>query len=187
METILNKNISELAIIESQIKRLESIVYPSDGVANHFYMGRVGGSGKNTARLNKQRERDLDRTIENSKKLTALYASKNILEAEIKRLEDGTWKPSEQIKQERKEQKLSLRKIEADQDKKQRASMSAKERLFIGRYPTGTLYADMAVTKNGDFKKLAFKSDNTGEVTWYVKRIPSDLRELIEQDVSKPV
>jgi hypothetical protein len=184
-QNILNQKQTELEVVNKKISTLEGTQYKSDDVAKFFPLGRVGGSGRNTHRLNKQRERDLDKTIENSKKSTELHKHKNRLEIEIKQLIDGTWKSPDQRKQERKERNKLAQKIEKENDKNIRNSMTFEERLFIGDYPGGMVYCDKAVMQSGDYKKLAFRSRSTGEVTWYAKRIPTEIREMIEQDIRR--
>jgi len=58
-------------------------------VANSFYLGMVGGSGRNNNSLNKKRESELSKTIENAKILTALYSESSELERKINYMESG--------------------------------------------------------------------------------------------------
>jgi len=171
----------EISNIESQIEKIQSAKYRSDDVVKHFHLGMVGGSGKNTVRLNRQRERELDKVIENSKKITELEDKKKAILIEIGKLESGTWKSKEQLRDERNAAKIKAKQ----KDKDKRSNMSAKERLFIGQYPGGTVYADRAIEQHGDYKKIAFKSKSTGEVTWYAKRINPEMKQLIESDILK--
>lgn len=87
--------ISELkeraATIQAKIDRIDGKSQDShlNGVAQHFHLGMVGGSGRNTHRLNQRRERSLDKTIENAKTVTALYRELSEIEAKIKDLENN--------------------------------------------------------------------------------------------------
>jgi len=58
-------------------------------VANSFYLGMVGGSGRNNNSLNKKRERDLNKTIDNAIILTALYKDRSDFEKKINYIESG--------------------------------------------------------------------------------------------------
>ena len=62
--------------------------------------------------------------------------------------------------------------------------METKNRLFIGVYPCGLVYADRFVEENGDYKKIAFLSYRTLEVEYFGK-CPDDLKDRIERSVSK--
>lgn len=108
---------SELAIIDGKINALNRATYGMDAVSKHFYLGRVGGSGRNVHRLNKQRERDLEKTIENAKKITTLNAQKNSIEIEIKALENGAWRPEAEIKAEAKDKRKKTRNALAEKEK----------------------------------------------------------------------
>jgi len=75
-------------------KKIESLERHQNGgytaqVAKSFYLGMVGGSGRNTYRLNQRRENELNRTIDRAVILTGLYGKRNGLEAQIKYIESG--------------------------------------------------------------------------------------------------
>ncbi len=58
------------------------------------------------------------------------------------------------------------------------------DRLFIGIFPAGIVYADREVQEHGDYKKIAFLSYTTLAVEWYGKSIEPSLRVAIEKDVA---
>lgn len=58
------------------------------------------------------------------------------------------------------------------------------DRLFVGIFPGGIVYADREVEQHGDYKRLAFLSFRTLEVDWSSKRIEPALRAAIEEDVA---
>lgn len=60
----------------------------------------------------------------------------------------------------------------------------AAERLFIGCFPTGLVYADRAVEEHGDYRRLAYLNFGTLEPK-YERNIPPELRALIESDVAQ--
>jgi hypothetical protein len=88
------KNIEDCkARLDIIIPRIEKLEAQQNGgytaqVARSFHLGMVGGSGRNTARLNRRRGAELDRTIDRAKVLTELYKERNYLEARIKDIED---------------------------------------------------------------------------------------------------
>ena len=87
----------ELAIVVDKIKRLEIAQnggYTAE-VAKSFYIGMVGGSGRNTTGLNKKRERELHSTIEIAKKLTILYTKRDGLSKQITDIETGAYQVRE--------------------------------------------------------------------------------------------
>lgn len=54
-----------------------------------------------------------------------------------------------------------------------------RDPLFIGIYPTGIVYADKRIEKNGDYKKIAFLPYDTLELEVYCS---SDLIQRIQDD-----
>jgi hypothetical protein len=69
---------------KTKYERLIKKTYPSDRVSEHFHLGTVGGSGKPVKKLNRQRERDLDRTIDDAKEVVRLSGVIADLERRIK-------------------------------------------------------------------------------------------------------
>ena len=56
-----------------------------------------------------------------------------------------------------------------------------QDRLFIGKYPEGLVYADRAREENGDYKRCAFIPYNSLVIEW-AKDCPTELRPLIDRD-----
>jgi hypothetical protein len=88
--------VEKLARLQRKLERTESALLKLNGgdarlrdLSRHFHLGRVGGSGRNNAALNRRRERDLVRTIENAKRSIALTAERNYLRSEIARLQSA--------------------------------------------------------------------------------------------------
>lgn len=82
---------SDLAHYESMIKELEAKQnggYTAQ-VSKSFHLGMVGGSGRNTARLNRIRGNELDKTIDRAVILTGLYKKRDELERSINYIESG--------------------------------------------------------------------------------------------------
>lgn len=80
---------NDLAIVENQIKRLQPNDSYFDALSRSFHLGMVGGSGRNTYRLNKRRERSIDKSIETAKQLTALYTKRDNLSKQIEDIKTG--------------------------------------------------------------------------------------------------
>lgn len=79
----------QLAEVQSKIKKLANVRDVTDMVAASFHLGMVGGSGKNTRKLNRKKEASLDKTIERAKALTSLYDRERALEYQIKDIQEG--------------------------------------------------------------------------------------------------
>lgn len=82
---------SELTQVKYQISRLErqeSGGYTAQ-VAKSFPLGMVGGSGRNTSRLNKRREKELDKTIRLASLLCPLYTKRDNLQKQIDDIKSG--------------------------------------------------------------------------------------------------
>lgn len=80
---------NDLVIVESQIKRLQPNDSYFDALSRSFHLGMVGGSGKNTYRLNKRREAAMDRSISTAKQLTELYTKRDNLSKQIDDIKSG--------------------------------------------------------------------------------------------------
>lgn len=90
-EQLIKEKENRLAIVLQRIERLEAQQnggYTAQ-VAKYFHLGTVGGSGRNTARLNKRRENELDKTIDRAKILVQLYGERNALQFQIKDIKEG--------------------------------------------------------------------------------------------------
>jgi hypothetical protein len=88
--------------LQEQIKKLEGQM-PGDPTGGYWSGGQVGGSGnrKHLDRLNRQKDRDLDKVIDLSKKLTPLYQEARDLEQKIAHIESGARHEQEQKQQAR--------------------------------------------------------------------------------------
>lgn len=80
-----------LTAVNSKISKINGLDKNSHTVqvANSFYLGMVGGSGRNNNSLNKKRESELSKTIKNATILTALYSEVSELERKINYIESG--------------------------------------------------------------------------------------------------
>jgi hypothetical protein len=58
------------------------------------------------------------------------------------------------------------------------------QRLFIGSFPTGIVYADRAREENGDYKRLALLDYQTLELEWRSDTIPPELKQQILDDAA---
>jgi hypothetical protein len=65
-----------------------------------------------------------------------------------------------------------------------RTGRTANDRLFIGVYPTGILYADRSREKDGDYARCAFLDFNTLTLN-FDRDCPNTLRAEIERDAAK--
>jgi hypothetical protein len=100
----------ELETILKRIDKLQGHNSYSDQVAKSFYLGMVGGSGRNVRKLNDRKARELDRTIKNASILCELYKRRDLLKPLIESIESGEY---ERKKQEREalEQKIIAAKV----------------------------------------------------------------------------
>ncbi len=80
---------AELATVTQRIDKIHGHTDYTDRVAASFHLGMVGGSGRNTASLNRKRERALDKTIDNAKICVQLYKQRNALTAQIADIENN--------------------------------------------------------------------------------------------------
>lgn len=87
-----------LGIVNFKIDKLHGITDETDRVAQSFHLGMVGGSGKTVHKLNRIRERSLDKTIANAKIACELYKERDTLQAQIRDIESGAKERREQKK-----------------------------------------------------------------------------------------
>lgn len=84
----LKIELSEVLKKIEPLERAQNGGYTSD-VAKSFHLGMVGGSGRNTYRLNKRREREMEKTIERAVILCNLYKKRDGLLKQIEDIESG--------------------------------------------------------------------------------------------------
>lgn len=84
MTNELNRLEKQLTELDNRIERLRANIKP-DPTSEHFVGGRVGGSGNpaRLARLNRQRERQVDRHIDTSVELTRLIRERKHMQERI--------------------------------------------------------------------------------------------------------
>lgn len=87
----LNELKDRLLDIEARIERLQDRTPAPDPLGDTFHLGRVGGSGnsRTLARLNQQRARALDKTIDAAVEAGPLYRERNRLVRLIAEEESG--------------------------------------------------------------------------------------------------
>lgn len=91
----MTQNIEQIETsLKMVLQRIEKLEREQNGgytasVAKSFHLGMVGGSGRNTARLNRRRENELDKTIQRAKILCQLYGQRNALQVQIKDIQDN--------------------------------------------------------------------------------------------------
>lgn len=96
-----------LEYVEAKIKKLNGGAYTQE-VSKHFHLGMVGGSGRNTHRLNKRREAELHKSIENSRELVKLYNERDALQTVITKLQSGEYEKEIASKQDRAKKRIEL-------------------------------------------------------------------------------
>lgn len=96
---------TELISVNAKLKKFQDADANSytAQVAKSFHLGMVGGSGKNNYRLNKRREAEFNRSIEQAKTITALYSRRSELERKIEYIESGQQERDADKKQTRAE------------------------------------------------------------------------------------
>lgn len=81
----------DLQVIERKIETLERQQnggYTAQ-LAKSFHLGMVGGGGRNTAKLNRRRANELDKTIERAVIACKLYKERDALKSKIDYIESG--------------------------------------------------------------------------------------------------
>lgn len=61
----------------------------------------------------------------------------------------------------------------------------ASKHLFSGVYPTGILYADKRLERDGDYLRIAFLPFSTLELEWAPGEPAADLRKIVEADAAR--
>lgn len=90
---------TELESVLARISRLEAIRHPSDEIVKYFHLGMVGGSGKNTAKLNRRKEAAMDWSMQVAKDLVELYNQRDKLARLIQDIESGEYQRRADLKE----------------------------------------------------------------------------------------
>lgn len=103
MSERLNDLRDRLLSVEAKIERIEARQPAPDPLGDSFHLGRVGGSGnpRTLAKLNRQRARSLDRTIDAAVELGPLYRERERLARLIEDEESGRAERKRQAKADR--------------------------------------------------------------------------------------
>jgi len=75
--------------LAARLARVEAVQHRPDPIAAHFHLGRVGGSGRNVAGLNRKRSADLDRTIDRALEIGRMKERLASLNARIRAIENA--------------------------------------------------------------------------------------------------
>lgn len=135
----------------------------------------TGASGRTTAQ-NKATDRALEKTIRNASKAVAARKRADELERKADYIEAGG--PAKIA---------SRRATEAAERKAAKAALKAgplAARLFQGVYSCGIVYADRAVERDNDYRRLAFLPYDTLQMD-YEKDCPDMWRPLLEQKAAE--
>jgi len=79
----------KLEAARRRLARLERKRYPGDELREHFHLGMVGGSGRQSARLNRRKERAFDRFLDDNRTKIDLRARITAWESEIEAIQAG--------------------------------------------------------------------------------------------------
>lgn len=100
---------AELESVLARIARMEAIRHPSDEIVKYFHLGMVGGSGRNTAKLNSRKEAAMDRSMQAAKELVALYDQRDKLARLVQDIESGEYERRIAITADRKEKFITAK------------------------------------------------------------------------------
>lgn len=81
--------------------------------------------------------------------------------------------------------KKSHAQLEREIEESLASRTPAKDRLFIGTYPTGISYADRARERHGDYARLAFLPFRSLTIEWSKISMPDELRAMIRAHARK--
>lgn len=96
----------KLARLETRIARTSNCPDPTAAVSSSFHLGMVGGSGRNTVKLNRVREASLERTINNAVAHIAAVKEARWVRGQIRWIENG---PTRTAAKEAAEQRMTER------------------------------------------------------------------------------
>lgn len=121
------------------IGRLERVIHGGETarVARSFHLGLVGGSGKAVKRLNKRREREMDRILDAVGRREKLGMNLGGVKARISRIDDGSAYQEAVARQQRRQKKASRVTNHRDTAKRIRDAMSAGDNSY--RFQNGAI------------------------------------------------
>lgn len=168
---------AEAARLREYVDRLNQESERASANAPGSYV--TGRSGR-TAAQNKATDRALEKTIRNASKSVAARKRADELEREADYIEaGGPAKLAAKI--------ASRRATEAAERKAAKAALKTgplAARLFQGIYSCGIVYADRAVERDGDYRRLAFLPYDTLQIE-YEKDCPELWRPFLEQKAAE--
>lgn len=144
-------------------------VHASDSAPGAYV---TGGSGRTRAQ-NRKTEQALDRTIRYAKR--ALYWRGRAAEMRRRAVEIET--APQRATDAARQQELDQAAVKAA--KTARHAMPPADRLFVGCYPTGFVYADKSRERNGDYWRLGYQSYRTLCLELDAD-CPAEMRPLVE-------
>jgi hypothetical protein len=121
----------------------------------------TGGSGRSRSQ-NRATERALDKTIDSAVKSVAARKRADRLDAIAADLEAGG-------PEKRRRDRITARSVEKTETKVFRRALKTaplEERLFVGGYPAGLVFADRAVERNSDYRLLGMLTYETLVLTF---------------------
>jgi len=174
-----NPYAEKLMAAERRLERLEKKqeALRQSAIPSTYITGNSGIPASRRRKLDQQ----LDRTID----LAVAYEKQREKVAEIRgkfnAYNDGLIDEHGRriITQEEKEARVAERVAVRERRKR----MSPEDGLFIGCYPEGLVYADKRSIKGGDYRKIAFLSYRTLELSLY--NPPADMLPLIEASAER--
>lgn len=86
---MLNDLKAQLIEVNNRITKLQPNDSYFESLSRSFHLGMVGGSGRNTRKLNKRREASINKSLDNAKALCELYTKRDNLTKRIEDIESG--------------------------------------------------------------------------------------------------
>jgi len=111
-------------------------------------------------------ERGIEATVRYATKAVILRRKADELERRANWIE---WRGSSAYEALLEERAAAKKRAQAEERERRRTLRAGplRQRIFVGTYPEGLVYADIAVQVNGDFRPLAFLSYRTLELAFY--------------------
>lgn len=172
-EARLNRAKRKLEKLEAQQRQLDASTIPGSYV--------TGASGQSAA-YRKRLDRQLERTVNLATALVQARRDVAHWQSKADAYDAGLINAQGRAKPVSAE----VQRSDRQRERAERKSMTPEERLFMGNFPAGIVYADRGRTKHSDYARVAFLSYRTLVLEWDddAHKSPQELRALVEADAA---
>lgn len=205
IEALIDQSEAELSVVDKSNIRLKLEEFKEhynkaaqisgagshlDGVQKHYHLGMTGGSGRNVGKLNKRREKAMDKSVENAGKAVELYNRGDAAKQVAKKLLEGKGTEADLQRKAEKKEQLKIEAGERINSLKKGDTISGQTVLRVNHdkegYPISFSYkGDYSWNEKIEFDRVFFDNSRE-ELKKYVDLARSKQIESAPESDAKP-